>query len=133
MKILTLIRKTDNGIQTTGEIFTTDAVFRRKTLERPWKNNASNISCIPKGQYLVKWTRSIKFPLGSYQVMDVPKRFGIRIHKGNFFFDVEGCILLGSSYSDINHDGIVDIINSTQTIKEFETFMGRQDFTLIIQ
>lgn len=132
MKTLILTRTNDDGKQTKGTLRSKDGIWGRFTLERPWKNNQTNISCIPKGEYLVKWTFSYRFLRYTYQVMNVPGRSGIRFHKGNFFFNVEGCILLGSGYSDINHDGEVDIINSTQTMKEFEILMGQEDFHLTI-
>lgn len=130
MKILNLTRKSDNGVETLGELIGTG--FNCKTLERPWKNNMSGISCIPKGSYLVKWTLSPRLLRFTYEIQNVPGRSGIRIHKGNYFFDVEGCILLGTGYSDINKDGQVDIINSTAMIQFFEKVMNKEPFTLVI-
>ena len=125
-----LKRNSDNGIQTLGEL--SAFTFSCKTLERPYKNNQSMISAIPKGTYIVKWTFSPKLLRYTYQVMDVPSRSGIRIHKGNYFFDIEGCILLGTGYGDLNKDGQVDIINSTITIKKFEELMNKNTFCLRI-
>lgn len=130
MSEVILQRNTDTGFETLGEIAFNG--FSAKTLERPWKNNQKDISCIPKGQYTCKWTRSFRFPLGSYEVQNVPNRSGIRFHLGNYFFDVDGCILLGDSFSDINKDGKVDVLNSKITISKFESFMNRQDFNLKI-
>lgn len=128
MPIVTLTRRWDNGVQTLGEL-TTEG-FNCKTLERPWRNNKNNISCIPKGEYLVKWTWSPKFMRYTYELQRVPNRTGIRIHKGNYFFSVEGCILLGDKYGDLNGDPNADILNSTATIKKFEEVMGKRDFLL---
>lgn len=126
-----LTRKMDDGIQTLGELNCFGKLVC-KTLERPWKNNQPSISCIPKGIYSVKWTYSFKFLKFTYEIQNVLKRSGIRIHSANYFFDLEGCIALGTGYEDINHDREVDIINSRITIKSFEDLMGRKDFTLII-
>lgn len=127
-----ITRDPDNGIETLGDI-QVGTIFSKVTLERPWKNNIANISCIPKGKYLCKW----KFKLNSlafhYQVMNVPNRTGIFIHSGNYFFDSVGCILLGTGYANINNDKETDIINSRITIQAFETLMNKKDFTLIIQ
>ncbi len=134
----TIIRKSTN-IHTTGVLTATrgGATFICKTLELKWLNNQKNVSCIPPGIYKCKFTRSIKFPLGTYELSSVPNRGGIRIHKGNYaagkVVDIQGCILLGNAYSDINKDGIQDIVNSTITMKAFEGFMGKRDFVLTIK
>ncbi len=127
----TLTRKSDDGVQTLGELVI--GGFTAKTLERPWKNNQRDISCIPKGTYLCKYLFSMGHLGWTYAVQNVQGRTGIRIHSGNYVGDVEGCILLGNAYEDINNDGEVDIINSKITIKAFETLMQKKDFTLIIQ
>lgn len=126
-----LTRGYDDGIQTLGNLSYKN--FTCQTLEKPSKNNQKNISCIPKGTYLCKWTFSPKFLKYTYEVQKVPARSGIRIHSGNYFFDIEGCILLGDSYKDINKDGKTDVLNSKITIKKFEQFLNKKDFTLIIQ
>lgn len=138
---VTITRDKSTDKETTGSLVATSggATFTCKTLELPWKNNASNISCIPPGEYDVSFTRSIKFPFGSYEVKNVPSRTGIRLHKGNYAFklkglpDIQGCILLGKEYNDINNDNVVDIINSTVTVKSFEDFMQRKPFKLYIK
>ncbi len=129
--IVTLTRKKDDGIQTVGKL-STDG-FSCCTLEKPWFNNASNISCIPKGTYQVKYTFSYKFLKYTYEIQNVLNRSGIRIHSGNFFFDILGCILLGDSYSFLNDDGEIDILNPKATINKFETLLNKQPFTLIIK
>lgn len=131
MKTVTITRGIDTGKQMQGKLSTEG--FFCDTLERPWKNNQSGISCIPKGTYKVKWTFSPRFLRFTYEVQAVPKRSGIRFHVGNFFFNVEGCVLLGKGYTDLNKDGQQDIINSTVTIKAFETFMQRKEFLLVIK
>lgn len=128
--VVTLTRDTYDKKQTLGSLNVGN--FRCKTLERPWLNNQKNVSCIPEGEYKVTWTFSPKFMKYTYEVQSVPNRSAIRIHKGNFFYDIQGCILLGTGYSDINKDGSVDIINSTKTVQDFDTLMGGKDFTLRI-
>lgn len=129
-QIVTLNRKSDDGIQTLGEL--SYGNFKCKTLERPWKQNKLNVSCIPKGYYKCKYSFSTKFLKYTYLLQNTSPRSGIRIHSGNFFFDVQGCILLGDSYKDINADGKIDVLNSRATIKKFEEIMNKKEFLLLI-
>lgn len=91
--------------------------FRCFTLELPQNGNQRNISCIPEGQYKC---RKITSPsLGPcIDVLNVPGRSYIRIHKGNFTSQILGCILVGSSLNDINHDNIIDVTNSKSTLAD---------------
>lgn len=130
LPLVPLKRNWDNGVQTLGDL--TYDTFSCKTLERPFKDNKPNISCIPKGTYLCKWTWSLRLMRYTYEVMNVPNRTGIRFHKGNYFFDVDGCILLGTGYGDLNHDAFADIINSSITIDKFNNLMNKKDFMLQI-
>ncbi len=130
IKTVAITRLEDNGYQTTGKLkmegLTCD------TLERPWSNNLPNVSCIPKGTYKVSYSWSWKFMKNTYRLEAVPKRSGILIHSGNYFFDIQGCIILGQGYKDINGDGKVDILNSRVTIKKFEDLLQRKPFLLNI-
>lgn len=128
--IVTLKRISDTGFETLGELSFND--FLCKTLERPWKSNIPFISCVPKGLYDVRWCFSLKLMQFTYQLLNVSNRAGIRLHKGNFFFDVDGCILLGDSFADINGDGKMDVTNSTITLAQFVSLMGKKDFQLRI-
>lgn len=110
--------------QTRGRLTVVDddymtALFMCNTLELPWQDNATNISCIPDGLYkATKWT-SPTFGV-CIRLYDVPNRSHILIHTGNYASlektDSQGCILVGNGYSDINGDGILDIINSRKTM-----------------
>lgn len=128
--VVTLTRNWDNGIQTLGDLSVGE--FKCKTLELPWRNNQRNISCIPGGTYDVKRTFSLKFG-NVYEVQKVPNRSGIYFHSGNTFFDIKGCILLGTHYADLNGDKYADLANSSITIKKFTEYLGSKPFTLIIK
>ena len=67
------------------------------TIERPWKNNAPNLSCIPEGAYACQPFSGSRFQ-NVIQVMDVPGRTFILIHVANFPHDVEGCIGVGDRF-----------------------------------
>lgn len=127
-------RETDNGVETLGSLIATKAdgtTLTEYTLELPWKNNSLNISCIPKGTYQC----SIK-PFHSttqYEILNVPNRSGIFIHVGNYYHDSLGCIILGGGKGDINHDGQIDVTNSTKSISALKKFFSNEDFTLTVQ
>lgn len=85
------------------------------SLERPWKNNASNISCIPAGLYAAELRYSPSFGKSLYRLEDFQThpRSAILIHAGNFggsrkdgyFSDVEGCIMLGTGRGMLSANG----------------------------
>lgn len=101
------------------------------TLEPTWANNERNISCIPAGTYNVVPYSSEKYP-GTYEVQDVPGRSKILIHKGNFFHNTKGCILVGENIVDLNKDGVIDITNSKVTLRHMKEALGYQTFRLTI-
>ena len=139
MKPTVTITRRYTDKETFGDVVASNggATFTCKSLELPWLNNQRNISCIPAGTYELKFTRSFKYPLGTYEVQKVPNRSGIRIHIGNYAtgkkVDIEGCILLGNAFNDINKDTYLDITNSTITVNAFVGFLGKKDATLIIK
>ena len=61
------------------------------TIERPWKNNAPYISCIPEGEYLCVRYSSKKYP-NTFEITNVPGRSKILFHKGNYARNVKGCV-----------------------------------------
>ena len=66
------------------------------TVERPWLDNAPFESCIPLGEYALKWKESPKFGL-CYEVQSVKDRTHILFHVANFPEEVQGCIGVGMS------------------------------------
>ena len=64
------------------------------TCERPWKNNALRVSCIPTGVYVVR--RHDSPSKGDcWEVLDVPERTHILIHVANWSHELMGCIAPG--------------------------------------
>jgi hypothetical protein len=136
MKLL-ISRKEDIEV-TTGYaiIFDGDVkLFEFRTIELPWKDNAHNISCIPTGTYN---TVKIYSPKRGkcFQLLDVLERDGILIHIGNYAHGVKidtlGCILPGSKLEDIDHDGTLDIRESTITMTELLKLLPNKFQTVII-
>ena len=69
------------------------------TLELAWLWNSKNVSCIPTGRYQAKLRYDHK-DQWRIELMGVPGgRTHIQIHVGNYPRDVEGCVLVGTSYS----------------------------------
>lgn len=132
---LVLKRVFRDNTQTLGvlQILTTQGVCVRilATIELPYRNNQKNISCIPEGRYRVRERYSSKF--GNHiEVLDVPNRSLILIHKGNYNQDTEGCIIVGQYFEDINHDGNLDVANSGRSMKSLMDFLGGDMGTLTI-
>lgn len=136
MKKAYLVRTSDNGTQCTGTFKILDEfgneIFSCLTLERPWLDNQKGISCIPTGKYIVQWGHMNSVNKDHYQVFNVTSRTAIFIHGGNRFADSHGCILLGYSSADIDGDGQIDITNSGNAIKDFESLMCKNYFELEI-
>lgn len=136
MKNVILTRTPEGNKETLGELYANQ--FSCKTLELPWKDNKTAVSCIPTGNYICRWTRSNRLSgpthdVFTYEVLDVPFRYGIRIHSANYFTQLLGCIALGSTIQDINSDNIPDITSSKDTIARFNLMLNQEDFKLIIQ
>ena len=71
--------------------------FQARIIELPWKDNQRNVSCIPDGKYgLVKHNGTIFKNV--FRLENVPNRTAILIHKGNTTADIQGCILVGTSF-----------------------------------
>lgn len=141
MKTVTLLRQifTDKEVLGTLHVPNGNDVWICKTLERPDLKNLNDVSCIPFGQYLCKYTRSNRFSAMTnrdyftYEVTNVPSRAGIRIHSANFVHSINGCIALAAGYMDIDGDGTLDATSSKATIAKFEQLMNKEDFMLTVK
>ena len=91
--------------------------FRCLTLELPWRDNQTNISCIPEGNYKASKYNSYKHG-AVIRLHDVPDRTYIEIHAGNYTRDVQGCILVGNSIKYLDGDDILDLTNSLSTLRK---------------
>lgn len=103
------------------------------TLELPWQDNQRNISCIPEGEYMVfKMHPNKKRKYQYFWVQDVPGRTGILWHPGNYTRQIKGCFLPGEELIDMDKDGIIDVTNTTSTLKILTALMP-QKFKLTIE
>ena len=107
-------------------------------IELPWRDNLSNLSCIPCGEYLCEAVRSPRFGV-VYQVKGVPDRSHVLIHAGNYAGDStlgfrthsHGCILLGRKRGRLGKQKA--ILCSKAALSSFLSTLERQPFTLIIE
>lgn len=97
-----------------------------KTLERPWKNNEPNISCIPEGTYIVNRDETGKHRY--YRVEGVANRTLIEIHVANKPSHLQGCIALGYEFTHM-----FDLLDSTNACDLFLGELGDEPFTLTIR
>lgn len=91
--------------------------FECYTVERPWLDNRTSISCIPEGSYCIELGTYHRGGYKSYEILDVPDRTYIKIHIGNTCEDVHGCIALGSRLGSIR--GHWAVMSSKQTYHNF--------------
>lgn len=115
------------------------------TGELPWKENQSNISCVPPepgGEDVTYWAKvtfSPRFGRGLYLLAPTHPRTGIRIHPANLMGDagkgyrcqLNGCIALGERVGWL--DGQKAVLLSAPAVRRLESFMGRRPFKLTIQ
>jgi Family of unknown function (DUF5675) len=69
------------------------------TIELPWKNNETKVSCIPEGKYFIKKRYSKKFQW-HLEVLDVKNRSLILFHPANNALqELNGCIAPVTKFS----------------------------------
>jgi len=103
------------------------------TLERGWKDNQNNISCVPKGTYELRLERSPKFRKDLWELYGVPNRAECKFHAANYWNQLNGCIALGVKHRDINGDRVPDITSSRPIMKKFHEAMRGTEATVIIR
>ncbi len=136
---IAVIQRLQTGDDGTFGVLRTPLGFRCLTIELPWRDNRSNISCIPNGEYDVDWTHSLKFGRPMFILQNTAPRSGIRIHVGNLAGDVllgkksnfAGCIGLGMKVGMLS--GQRAVLVSAPTIVAFENHMERRPFKLLIK
>ncbi len=131
----TLNRTFDNKLVSLG----TFTVFNDKhnvildlaSIERPWLNNETYISCFPAGHYLCKKRYSKKHGL-HWEITNVVNRTYILIHIANFVSDLQGCVAVGLAHEDINKDGALDVVSSTKAMNKLRAILP-DEFKLIVK
>ena len=124
---LLILRDTFTDESTLGELFLDGERFC-DTLELPWKDNQRGVSCIPIGEYKVRFRYPRESATREYLhllVKDVPNRDYILFHRGNSAKDTRGCILVGqgSQHNKVNNSTLAmdllmrELINCGHGIK----------------
>lgn len=102
------------------------------TVELPWENNQSRISCIQEGTYYCRPRKSVG--KGDHFILeDVPGRDLILFHIGNYTRDLLGCIAPGMGFADIDRDGVIDVHNSAAAMQQLRRHGGYERNGFIIK
>ena len=120
------------GVLETPGIFINTEKFR--TVEQPWRNNKTSVSCIPEGTYHLSSHHSpskgdcLKITNKALAVDDIPTtgeahRTYILMHIGNIADQSEGCVLVGTMFTAINHRWAVG--NSEKAMRNLLDLVGR--------
>lgn len=103
------------------------------SLERGWKDNRNNISCVPKGTYTLKLEHSPRFRKRLWELYGVPGRTECKFHSSNYWHQLNGCLALGVKHIDINGDGDPDVTSSKATMKKFHELMSGELARVVIK
>ena len=99
--------------------------FACYTVERPWDGNARDRSCIPAGYYPLSPSYFNRGGYEAYQVLSVPGRSRIKLHRGNRPSDVSGCIALGLELGAV--EGRWAVLRSREAFEAFMREMAGQE------
>lgn len=123
------IERTYLPSQTNGTLYCGD--LELQTLERPWLDNRSFVSCIPEGHYVLSPWVSPKF--GNCYIVDggtvgktSRERTHILIHAANYVSQLNGCIALGDSW----HGDM--LLNSKRSVNKLYDILGGKQAKLVI-
>ena len=108
-------------------------LFSAVSLERGWRNNKQNISCVPVGSYKLKLEYSDRFKTNLWELKEVNGRSECKFHSSNHWHQLNGCISLGNMYKHIDRDKYKDVANSVKTHQAFhEVLSGLEEVNLTI-
>lgn len=146
--IITIERAFVSGVGTYGDLFLTDDTHNNElichTIEREWRGNAPNISCIPDGDY---WLEPYHSPthgnclIVHNELLGVTKfnnnegmRWGILFHAENWPDRLQGCIA-PCEYFDVtawSNDNLVGV-NSGKALKNLLKLLSGRTARLILK
>lgn len=120
--VVTRIKAYDNSIIGTLSVNGTQICY---TLEEAWRNNQKGHSCVGLGSYtaFLRYTSNKSKREWCFQLNDANGRSAIQVHIGNKPEHTEGCILVGTTYSE-NYVGA-----STQAYQKLQDHIFGAGFT----
>lgn len=135
MRALQLKRFAYTPIGTFGTLYV-DGQYLCLTVERPWRDNQPNVSCIPEGQHTMrKRTSNVvgrssggRFTEG-WEICDVIERTFIMFHVANTMDDLEGCVGVGSTLGSVK--GRWAVLNSRDTFIKFMEALDEEESCII--
>lgn len=131
---MTMTRLTESATRTLSRLEVYSGTTKTGSftiLELPWRDNTKNRSCIPAGEYVVKRRGSPTY--GDHlAIQNVPDRTDILIHWGNFPKDTEGCLIVGTGFSDIDNCGELEVTASRAAMKELYRLAKGDNIKLVI-
>lgn len=120
MKQIELIRVATINGATYGVLVVIDngnPAFSCPTIENAEKS-------FPDGDYDIVFEYSTRFNKHLWELKGIPGRGEIKVHAANYYNQLEGCIGVGLSMSDINKDGVMDIAESGKALAKFHYYMA---------
>jgi hypothetical protein len=125
-----LLRVSGTADSTYGVLIGDDGIPFDVTVERPWLDNQTGISCIPPGTYTCTRFNSSEFGQ-TFVITGVPDREDIEFHWGNWSSDSKGCVIVGEIFEIV--EGRAGIAESKDGFKAFMTKLtGVDSFQLEI-
>lgn len=126
------------GVGTFGTMYYNGKPFC-KTVEREWKNNEQNVSCIPAGLYRLEWHDSAKY---GRRLHLVAKSLGVTIagpsqrthcllHPANFPHELIGCIAPGKEFAVMGR--FIGVTHSRDTLNNLEDLVIEDGCDLLIE
>lgn len=92
------------------------------TVECPWMDNIPNTSCIPEGRYEMALGYYNRGGYGAYEILQVPQRTHIKIHRGNNVSNIRGCVATGRRLGSVGAQW--SVTDSRPTFAQFMQAMG---------
>lgn len=110
-----------------------------KSVEPPWRENASGRSCIPVGQYPLRETIYYggdgpggKRDYATYEIVGVPGRGEIKLHVANFAEELEGCPAPGLKWAINPKTGSIGVASSQLALSALLDEIRRRKITSIV-
>lgn len=93
------------------------------TIEPEWKQNKKMVSCVPAGTYecFIRKASTSRWDYNVVQLLDVPGRTSIQMHKGVTEDSSAGCIIVGEWFEPYKNKSA----GTMQSTKGFKELMSR--------